>query len=145
MQIQNLSSRRISVYIRKANRLLKKTIEGKDQDLNEVQISSYSLIKKLIKHDDSDLIYSPISNTYYIENGDYYVRFTNNSLTVTNGKFSYYVWLPDKKMESLQSLFHAKLESKKEVLDKKYDRNTLKSFEEIHQSLENRSFFDTVK
>ncbi len=145
MQIQNLSSKRLSVYVRKVNRLLKKTIEGKEEDLNDVQISSFSLIKKLIKHDDSDLIYSPISNTYYIENGDYYVRFTNNSLTVTNGKFSYYVWLPDKKMESLQTLFHSKLESKKEALDMKYNKNTLKSFDEIHLSLESRCFFDTVK
>ena len=69
MQIQNLSSKRLSVYVRKVNRLLKKTIEGKEENLNDVQISSYSIIKKLIKHDDSDLIYSPISNTYYIENG----------------------------------------------------------------------------
>jgi hypothetical protein len=106
---------------------------------------SFSLIKKLIKHKDSDLIYSPISLTYYIENGDYYVRFTNNSLTVTNGKFSYYVWLPDDKVEILQTLFHSRLESKKIDLDKKYNSNTLKSFKEIHHSLENKSFFDTVK
>jgi hypothetical protein len=146
MHLENLiDKKRLSVYLRKASRYFKRNFEGKVVDLNEVQISSFSLIKKLIKHKDSDLIYSPISLTYYIENGDYYVRYTNNSLTITNGKFSYYVWLPDDKIEILQSLFHSRLESKKTDLDKKYNSNTLKSFREIHQSLENRSFFDTVK
>lgn len=145
MKIKNLTGKRLSVYLRRANRYFKKNFEGKLEDLNEVQTSSFSLIKKLIKHEDSDLIYSPISLTYYIENGDYYVRFTNNSLTITNGRFSYYVWLPDEKVEILQTLFHSRLESKKTDLDKKYNSNTLKSFKEIHHSLENKSFFDTVK
>jgi hypothetical protein len=143
--LNTLSGKRLSVYLRKASRYFKQNFEGKVEDLNEVQISSFSLVKKLIKHKDSDLIYSPISLTYYIENGDYYVRYTNNSLTITNGKFSYYVWLPDDKVEILRLLFHSRLESKKIDLDKKYNSNTLKSFEEIHHSLENKSFFDTVK
>ena len=143
--MKTITRKRLSVYLRKASRYFKQNFEGKIEDLNEVQISSFSLVKKLIKHKDSDLIYSPISLTYYIENGDYYVRYTNNSLTITNGKFSYYVWLPDDKTEILRTIFHSRLESKKIDLDKKYNSNTLKSFREIHQSLENKSFFDTVK
>jgi hypothetical protein len=146
MHLENLiDGKRLSVYVRKVNRFLKRKIEGNEIEMDDVQISSFSLIKKLINHESSDLIYSPISLTYYIENGEHYVRFTNNSLTITNGKFSYYVCLPDKKMESLRTIFHSKLESKKFDLDKKYSNNTLKSFREIHQSLEDKSFFDTVK
>jgi len=146
MYLENLiDGKRLSVYVRRVNRFLKRRIEGKEVKMDDIQISSFSLIKKLINHESSDLIYSPISLTYYIENKEHYVRFTNNSLTITNGKFSYYVWLPENKMEILRTIFHSKLESKKIDLDKKYNSNTLKSFREIHQSLEDSSFFDTVK
>ena len=47
--MKKINRKRLSVYLRQANRYFKRNFEGKVEDLNEVQTSSFSLIKKLIK------------------------------------------------------------------------------------------------
>ena len=105
------------------------------EKLTEVQITSLQIVRRIICHPKSELIYAPLSHMYYVENGHYYIRFGDNAVTITNGKFSYYVWLPAKHTDEIRNLFYRILESRKNIIDKKYDQTTLHNLQAISESL----------
>ena len=60
--------------------------------MTEVQDTTYLLVRDLIGNENSTLLISE-SGMYYIENSHYFIRFADYEVTITNGKYSYYVWL----------------------------------------------------
>jgi hypothetical protein len=109
---------------------------GKEQSLTEVQKSSMVIARRMICHPKSELVYAPLSHLFYIENDHYFIRLGDNAVTITNGKFSYYIWLPAKCSDDLKNLFYRILESRKNNIDKKYDQTTLQNLNEIAKNLE---------
>lgn len=105
------------------------------EELTEVQLTAITVARRLICNADSNLNYAPLSSTCYVENGHYYIRLADNAVTVTNGKFSYYVWLPANKTDEIRSLFYRVLEGRKNTIDKKYDQTTLDNLRGIADSL----------
>jgi hypothetical protein len=109
---------------------------GQKETLTEIQTTAMHITRRMICHPSSELVYAPISHLYYVENEHYFIRLGDNSLTITNGKFSYYIWLPSKNTDELRGLFYRILETRKNSIDKKYDQSTLQNLKEIAKKLE---------
>lgn len=131
------AQKRTRVYIRRILRSLAHRMDmGKNDSLSDIQTSAIHIARRMICHPNSELVYAPLSHLYYVENDHYFIRLGDNALTITNGKFSYYVWLPAKSTDDLRGLFYRILESRKNNIDKKYDQSTLQNLREIAQNLE---------
>jgi hypothetical protein len=126
---------RFLVYLRRWSRQFKRTID-QEIKLNDVQKMAIQTCKRLICHKDSELIYAPISKTFYVEADRYYVRIYEDSITITNGKFSYYVWIPSNVMHEIKDLFNRISQSKSNRLESRYSATTLHNLKEICESID---------
>lgn len=123
------------VKFRRARQKAIKKIET-SEPLDQVQSTAVSIAKKMICNKNSELIHAPISGTFFVEHSHYYIRFNDNAISVTNGKFSYYVWLPGEKSDELKKLFYRITETRSRKLEKRYEESTLKNLMEISSTLE---------
>ena len=127
--------KRFLVTIRNARRKAVKKMET-SEPLDQVQETAVHIAKKMICNKHSELIHAPISGTFFVENTHYYIRFNDNAISITNGKFSYYVWLPGEKSDELKKLFYRITEARSRKLEKRYEETTLNNLKEISNSLE---------
>ena len=132
--VSKRKQKRFRVYWRHFMNSLNSQFSQKDE-LNDIQLTSISIARRLICNQESKLNYAPISSTCYIENGHYLIRLADNALSIKNGKFSYFVWLPSKNIDDIRSLFYRVLEGRKEAIDKMYDKTTLENLKGIADSL----------
>lgn len=131
------AQKRTRVYIRRIFRSIANRMEmAKAEPLSEIQTTAIQITRRMLAHPKSELVYAPLSHLYYIENEHYFIRLGDNALTITNGKFSYYIWLPAKSTDDLRAHFYRILESRKNTIDKKYDQSTLQNLKQISESLE---------
>jgi hypothetical protein len=130
--------KRFRVYLRKFGRKMAKNMAGKSEPLNEIQSYAFSITRKLIVHRDSELLYAPISRTCYVENANYFVRFSDNAVTITNGKFSYYVWLPSNITDQIREVFYRTLENRKTNIEIRYDQKTIENLKQIQSEIESK-------
>lgn len=126
---------RLIVRLRRASDAFKNVIDSK-MELDDVQKEAYKTCKKMICHPKAELIYAPITSTYYIEQGHYYIRLVDGSVTITNGKFSYYVWLPSTQTSELRLLFDRISQTKSNRLEKRYADTTLENLKGITNQIE---------
>lgn len=110
-------------------------MNSKQDPLTEVQAKAFSITRKLICHPASELIYAPLSHVHYIENANYFIRFSDNAVTITNGKFSYYVWLPGNKMDDIKETFDRMQERRKAGIESKYDNRTILNLTQIENDI----------
>jgi hypothetical protein len=126
---------RIRVRLRNLQSRLDRKM-SENEKMNEIQKSSYSICRRMICNHDSMLTYAPLTGTYYVENSHYYIRFCDSSVTITNGKFSYYIWMPGNMVNDLIKLFNRVSQSRSNSIEKRYSEHTLKNLNEIYNSLE---------
>jgi hypothetical protein len=126
---------RLMVRFRRASEAFKSTMDQK-VELDEVQVTAFKICKKMICNHESELIYAPITHTYYVENEHYYIRMSDGAVSITNGKFSYYVWLPEKQISILKQLFDRISQTKSNQLERRYSETTLENLKEISRTLE---------
>lgn len=128
--------KRALVIIRRIYKYLLRSmnIEYKSE-LDGIQEQAYLNIRKLLSKEDSVLYISPETHLCYIEWKDYFVKFNENSATIKNGKFSYYIWLPTKKTDNLKKQFNLVIENRIKVRENSYDMNTLKNLKTIANDL----------
>ncbi len=106
------------------------------EKMNEIQKSSFNICRRMICNPDSALTYAPLTGTYYVENSHYYIRFCDSSVTITNGKFSYYVWMPTKMVNDMIKLFNRISQSRSNNIENRYSEHTLKNLNEIYNTIE---------
>ena len=109
-------------------------IESKEKN-DPIQTQTYLNIRRIISKKDSKLSLSPESHLCYAEWNNYFIKFSDTSATITNGKFSYYVWLPTKMTDKLRKQFYSTIESRIKVSVDVYNHNTLKNLKEIGSEL----------
>ena len=126
---------RFLLSLRKCRKKMKSVMDSKEETLSDVQLKAFSITRKLIAHPNSLLVPAPISGTNYVDNSNYLIRFSGNSVTITNGKFSYYVWLPNNKMDSINETFNRSLEKKTSTLQNKYDTRTVLNLSQIEADI----------
>ena len=100
-------------------------------DAVQVQIESINIVRKMMIKPDATLLIAPISSICYIEWKHYFIRFGDTALTITNGKFSYYIWLPSRSIEQLRENFYRNVELRRKNMEVKYDRRTLENMKSI--------------
>ena len=125
---------------------LQKSVDKKfmeNDKIDEVQKTSFSICKRMICNRESKLTYAPVTGTYYVENTHYYIRFCDSSVTITNGKFSYYVWLSTNMINDLIKLFDRVSQNRSNEIEKRYAENALKNLNEIYNTLEAQIYDDT--
>jgi hypothetical protein len=134
--MKKISKKRIFLGFWKICRGVNNTFNpGKNYNLNEIQTKTVKIIRKIINNPDATLLIAPISHVNYAEYNHYFVRFSDNSAIITNGKFSYYVSLPFHACENLRKQFNIKVEERRLAMEQEYDRNTLQNFDEILKSI----------
>lgn len=109
--------------------------ENRVPDLTLMQSKSVSIIRRIIRNPESTLIRDPDTGFFYAELEHYFIKFSDNTAIITNGKFSYYVSLPYATCSKLMDYFNSYVSLRRTLLEKKYDTNTLNNFDEILNSL----------
>ena len=109
--------------------------ENRIPDLTPMQSKTVSIIRRIVRNPESTLLRDPDTGYYYAELNHYFIKFSDNTAIVTNGKFSYYVSLPYSTCSRLRTFFEDYLTKRRKVLENKYDFNTLQNFDEILNSL----------
>jgi hypothetical protein len=89
----------------------------------------------MMSNQESNLLIAPISNICYIEWKHYFIRFGDSSATITNGKFSYYIWLPSATTDRLRRQFYNHSEERRMKLEGTYDKKTLKNLKTVSGEL----------
>lgn len=103
--------------------------------LNELQLEVVDSIKNMMVKPDAILLIAPISNVCYIEWKQYFIRFGNSAVTISNGNYSYYFWLPDITTDKLKELFYETVEQRKVKLDTEYDKKTLENLKILSDNI----------
>lgn len=111
--------------------------------LDSIQFEMAATIRKMMSKQDSILLIAPISNICYIEWKHYFIRFGDSSATITNGKFSYYIWLPSATTDRLRNLFYNHVEERRMKLEGIYDKKTLENLKVISNELREESISST--
>jgi len=103
--------------------------------LDSIQFEMASTIRRMMSNQESNLLIAPISNICYIEWKHYFIRFGDSSATITNGKFSYYIWLPSATTDRLRRQFYNHSEERRMKLEGTYDKKTLKNLKTVSGEL----------
>ena len=111
------------------------TITETRPELDPIQFEITSTIRKMMSNQESNLLIAPISNICYIEWKHYFIRFSDSSATITNGKFSYYIWLPSVTTDRLRRLFYNHAEERRMKLEGMYDKKTLENLKTVSGEL----------
>lgn len=109
--------------------------DSRTPDLNPIQSKTVAVIRSIIRNPKSILLKDPDTGFFYLEHAHYFVRFSDNTAIITNGKFSYYVSLPSATCSRLREYFDHYIIERRKVLETQYDTNTLNNFDEILKSL----------
>lgn len=125
------SRMRFMVRLRRFFKKLSIKIDGGESKLDDIQIESINIVRKMMIKPDATLLIAPISSICYIEWKHYFIRFGDSALTITNGKFSYYIWLPSRSIEQLRENFYRNVELRRKNMEVKYDRRTLENMKSI--------------
>jgi hypothetical protein len=125
------SRMRFMVRLRRFFKKLSIKIDGGESKLDDIQIESINIVRKMMIKPDATLLIAPISSICYIEWKHYFIRFGDSALTITNGKFSYYIWLPSRSIDQLRENFYRNVELRRKNMEVKYDRRTLENMKSI--------------
>jgi hypothetical protein len=131
--------RSIKLIFGKAWRKIDRTLDPTKRIpvLNPIQSKTISIIRGIIRNPEAELIdKDPETGFFYLEHKHYFVRFSSNTAIITNGKFSYYVSLPEYTCEKLVDYFYTYIRLRVKRKEVKYDTNTLANFDKILNSLD---------
>ena len=122
--------KRAVVKFKRATNSIKKSVDT-NVKLDEVQEISYQIVRKAMRNPESTLMYAPITRTYYIEYGHYCVKMIDNSISIINGKISYFVWLPESQVSELKRIFDKVSQQRSNRLDSQYNQSTLRNLRKV--------------
>jgi hypothetical protein len=129
--------RKLKLFFGKIWRKMGRTVnpDSRIPDLSPMQSKTVSIIRRIIRNPESTLLRDPDTGFFYCEYKHYFVKFSDNTAIITNGKFSYYVSLPYQTCSRLKDYFDNFIVERRKVLESQYDTNTLNNFDEILNSL----------
>lgn len=112
--------------------------ESYSQSLNEGQKNILKIYDYIINDHESDLFYSLISDTCYIQHKEVTIKICDGSIILTNGIYWYNVEIPIPIIAQTRQRFLRNLESRRRVLQKACDYKLKESTEKIYQDLTGR-------
>ena len=109
----------------------RKAIAGlKENQSKIVDITNY-----LMSHQESKLVYSVISGTFFIEYKEIICRIESDRIIVTNGLYSYDISIPSVITFDLTKRFLNHLESRKRAVERKINYKLTSSLGRVHQQI----------
>jgi hypothetical protein len=110
--------------------------------LSNVDSSPYEndairITQKLINDKDSTMLISPLSGKKYIKNDKFgmYVILHSSSVQIINHKYSYVVFISDKKYDKIINEFNIEVENRRQVFEKEILGNIQHSMKSIIKTL----------
>lgn len=128
---------RIQVRARQVKRKITKlfSVTANDELTEDKQIDCLRIVNKLICEPNTTLRYIFDKKKYTVETSKYYVQIFDKFIILQNGKFSYHVDLPEKKVEEVKSLFNRVIERRDKISQQKYNDRTSKNLKEVLSEL----------
>lgn len=112
--------------------------------LTDNQQLAYDITKRCISHPKSLLLLAPVTNAYYIQLDDLFIKIMDSYLQIVNGKYFYHIHMPDFIMQDLDERFRHKVESKKNSIEDKIHCNTRASLTNIFKDLSDEKVTSTA-
>jgi hypothetical protein len=110
--------------------------------LSNVDSSPYEndairITQKLINDKDSTMLISPLSGKKYIKNDKFgmYVILHSSTIQIINHKYSYVVFISDKKYDKIINEFNIEVENRRQVFEKEILGNIQHSMKSIIKTL----------
>ena len=110
---------------------------------NDTQELAYNIIKKSINNPDASLLLAPLTNVYYIQTDDLFIKILDTYVQIVNGKYFYHISMPPFIMEDIEKRFKIKVENQKKKIDNKIINNTNSSLRNIFNDLTYEKATDT--
>lgn len=111
---------------------------------NDTQELAYNIIKKSITNYDANLLIAPLSNVYYIETDDLFIKILDTHVQIVNGKFFYHISMPKLLMDDIEKRFKLRVENQKKKIENKIINNTNSSLRDIFNELTYEKAADTT-
>jgi hypothetical protein len=127
---------RLQVRARRVKRKIVKLLTVSNNELTEdKQIDCLRIVNKLICEPNTALRYIFDKKKYTVETSKYYVQIFDKFIILQNGKFSYHVDLPEKKVDEVKALFNRVIEKRDRISQQKYNDRTARNLKEVLQEL----------
>ena len=131
-KIKTMIWHRIKRYLSRRRKFeFRKAISGlKENQSKIVDITNY-----LMSNKSSKLVYSSISETFFIEYKDVICRIESDRIIITNGLYSYDISIPHVITLDLTKRFLNHLESRKREVERKINLKLTSSLGKVHQQI----------
>lgn len=125
----NIRYKLLRLAVKQKKTKIANSIENDTQDL------AYNIIKKSISNSEASLLIAPLSNVYYIQTDDLFIKILDTHVQIVNGKYFYHISMPKDLMDDIEKRFKLKVENQKKKIENKIVNNTNSSLRNIFNDL----------
>lgn len=133
----NIRYKLLRLAVKQKKTKIANSIENDTQDL------AYNIIKKSIANSEASLLIAPLSNVYYIQTDDLFIKILDTHVQIVNGKYFYHISMPKDLMDDIEKRFKLKVENQKKKIENKIVNNTNSSLRNIFNDLTYEKATDT--
>lgn len=127
-----MRKRRIQVRLRKILKYFSIIFSSSNDKLTEeTQLDALKIINKLICEPSSSLSHVFEEKKYTIETDKYYIQIFDTSVIIQNGKFSYYIAMPEKILDRVKGLFNRMIARRDNDAKRRYNDRTSRNLKEV--------------
>lgn len=117
------------------NRLINGITGSDKENLTPLQSTACRIAKRIIRSRDSVIHTLSASGSFHIYQGDYQIKVSDSSITVSSKKSSYHVWIPRRESDSIRRLILLVIESRDLEAQKVHEDSALKGLQELYRNL----------
>jgi hypothetical protein len=103
--------------------------------LGDGQKNVLRIYEYLINNRYTNLVYSVISDRYYIEYKNIILKICDSNIVIANGVYWYDLQFPDIIIANIKQSFLKKIESRKRILDRKCEDKLKSSMETVYREM----------
>lgn len=133
----NIRYKLLRLAVKQKKTKIANSIENDTQDL------AYNIIKKSIANPEATLLIAPLTNVYYIQTDDLFIKILDTYVQIVNGKYFYHISMPQFLMDEIEKRFKLKVENQKKKIENKIISNTNSSLRNIFNDLTYEKATDT--
>lgn len=125
----NIRYKLLRLAVKQKNTKMIRSIENDTQEL------AFNIIKKSIANPNVSLLLAPLTNVYYIQTEDLFIKILDTHVQIINGKYFYHISMPQFLMNEIEKRFKLKVENQKNKIENKIINNTNSSLRNIFNDL----------
>lgn len=101
--------------------------------------TAFEITKIQCRKNSAEVEYAPVSHEFYISNGEKHIILKQNSISMINGVYHYYVDMPSDSMKYLDKYIKRILERRRSKKKKKIESNIIRSLSNILENLKDEN------